>query len=110
MSSKNEILNGFLEQCAALSKEIMPNSGLIYELYQRRMSTGIDEFLSGVPGEYREEARELARQEFDYLTPEEIAEDIRRDRENGMCSHGIERDCCPLGCGDLDDDYSHWDE
>jgi hypothetical protein len=103
MSSKEEILNGFTEQCAALAKEVMPNSGLIYELYQRRMSTGIDVFLRDVPAVYQDDARQLAREEFDYQTPEEIAEEIRRDREYGLCSHGVDRDCCPLGCGDLDD-------
>ncbi|EBX4916122.1 CcgAII protein [Escherichia coli] len=103
MSGKSEILNEFREQCAALSKETMPNSGLIYELYQRRLSDRIDYFLNDVPSEHREDALKLAREEFDYLTPEEIAEEIQRDRENGMCSHGIERDCCPLGCGDWDE-------
>ncbi|EPR4378957.1 CcgAII protein, partial [Escherichia coli] len=32
-----------------------------------------------------------------------IADEIRRDAEKGYCCHGFDRDCCPLGCGDLDD-------
>ncbi len=27
--------------------------------------------------------------------------EIRRDSERGYCCHGFDRDCCPLGCGDL---------
>lgn len=102
MSNKDEVLSVFVEQCGVLSDEIMPQCGSVYELYQRRLSTGIDALLQTIPAEYREEARELARDEFDYLTAEEIAEEIRRDSEHGICSHGIDRNCCPLGCGDLD--------
>ncbi|EKO9233476.1 hypothetical protein P1O32_003266, partial [Escherichia coli] len=54
----------------------------------------------GNPGRFME----LAREEFDYLSAEEIAEEIRRDSERGYCCHGFERNCCPLGCGDLGDD------
>ncbi|EAB3384551.1 cobalamin biosynthesis protein CbiX [Salmonella enterica] len=56
-----------------------------------------------MPSGPREELIAVARREFDYLTQDEIAEEIRQDRENDYCSHGIERNCCPLGCGDLDD-------
>lgn len=102
MASKDAILSVFVNQCSELSDEIMPQCGSVYELYQRRLSTGIDALLNTIPAEYREEAQELAREEFDYLTAKEIAEEVRRDSELGICSHGIDRNCCPLGCGDVE--------
>lgn len=87
-----------------LSEELMHRCGLVYELYQRRLSAAIDNFVSTLPTEQHLLVLELAREEFDYLSAEEIAEEIRRDAERGYCCHGFDRNCCPLGCGDLDDD------
>ena len=87
-----------------LSEELMPRCGLVYELYQRRLSAAIDNFVATLPTEQHLLVLELARVEFDYLSAEEIAEEIRRDSERGYCCHGFERNCCPLGCGDLGDD------
>ncbi|MBL9514120.1 protein CcgAII (plasmid) [Klebsiella pneumoniae] len=98
-----QTLEDFRRQCESFAREQQPRCGLIYELYQRRLSAVIDGYLAGVPAEYREELIAVARREFDYLTQDEIAEEIRQDRENDYCSHGIECNCCPLGCGDLDD-------
>lgn len=103
MSSKKIFFDSFRDQCTAISKELMPNSGLIYELYQRRLSAGIDRLLRDIPVEFQDDAKAMAREEFDYMTAEEIADEIRQDRDNGICCHGIDRDCCPMGCGDLDD-------
>lgn len=75
---------------------------LFFELYQRRLSAAIDNFVAGLPEEQQTLAFELARQEFDYRSAEEITDEIRRDTENGYCCHGLDRNCCPLGCGDLD--------
>ena len=94
----------FLSELDVLSKESMPGCGLVFELYQRRLSAAIDKVVAGLPEEQHAQAFELARQEFDYLSAEEIAEEIRRDSERGYCCHGFERNCCPLGCGDLGDD------
>lgn len=80
-----------------LSEELMPRCGLVYELYQRRLSAAIDNFVATLPTEQHLLVLELAREEFDYLSAEEIAEEIRRDSERGYCCHGFERNCCPLG-------------
>ncbi|HHN6585539.1 TPA: cobalamin biosynthesis protein CbiX [Escherichia coli] len=87
-----------------LSEELMQRCGLVYELYQRRLSAAIDNFVATLPTEQHLLVLELAREEFDYLSAEEIAEEIRRDSERGYCCHGFDRNCCPLGCGDLDND------
>ncbi|EKO6116475.1 CcgAII protein [Klebsiella pneumoniae] len=91
----------FRSELDVLSKKTMPGCGLVYELYQRRLSAAIDNLVATLPAEQHAQAFELARQEFDYLSAEDIAEEIRRDSENGYCSHGLDRNCCPLGCGDL---------
>ncbi len=98
-----QITEDFRRQCERFASEQQPRCGLIYELYQRRLSADIDGYLAGVPAAYQDELIAVARREFDYLTQDEIADEIRQDRENGYCSHGIDRNCCPLGCGDLDD-------
>lgn len=98
-----QITEDFRRQCERFASEQQPRCGLIYELYQRRLSADIDGYLAGVPAAFQDELIAVARREFDYLTQEEIADEIRQDRENGYCSHGIDRNCCPLGCGDLDD-------
>ncbi len=68
-----------------LSEELMPRCGLVYELYQRRLSAAIDNFVATLPTEQHLLVLELAREEFDYLSAEEIAEEIRRDSERGYC-------------------------
>ncbi|MDD0645552.1 cobalamin biosynthesis protein CbiX, partial [Shigella sonnei] len=62
-----------------LSEELMPRCGLVYELYQRRLSAAIDNFGATLPTEQHLLVLELAREEFDYLSAEGIAEEIRRD-------------------------------
>ena len=56
-----------------LSEELMPRCGLVYELYQRRLSAAIDYFVATLPTEQHLLVLELAREEFDYLSAEEIA-------------------------------------
>ncbi|EMM4514139.1 CcgAII protein [Salmonella enterica] len=95
--------NEFRAQYETLSSEAYAGCGLIYELAQRRLSAAIDGYIATLPPEFRGTAIELARREYGYMSPEEIQEEIERDREDGYCSHGIDRNCCNLGCGDLDD-------
>lgn len=73
-----QTLEDFRRQCESFAREQQPRCGLIYELYQRRLSAVIDGYLAGVPAEYREELIAVARREFDYLTQDEIAEEIGR--------------------------------
>ncbi|MFP1771077.1 CcgAII protein [Lonsdalea quercina] len=93
----------FFFQIDVLTKDITPVPGLPFELYQRRVSAAIGSYIATLPAEHHDQAIELAREEFDYQSEEEISEEIRHDKENGICSHGFDHDCCPLGCGDLDD-------
>lgn len=92
----------FRAHVGTLAEKANTGCGLIYELYQRRLSASIDAHVAMLPAEHREPAIELAREEFDYLTADEIEAEIARDHEQGICCHGIDRDCCPVGCGDLE--------
>jgi hypothetical protein len=76
--------------------------GCIYEVYQRGLSGAIDSYIATLPAAHKQEAIALARHKYDYLTAEEIAEEISRDQEAGLCCHGLDPHCCPCGCGDLD--------
>ena len=72
--------------------------GLVYEIYVENFSAMLDSKFP--PGHLqREEAIALA--EGDYCTPEEIAVSRQEAAELGLCSHGLDPDCCPCGCGDL---------
>ncbi|ERO94086.1 hypothetical protein L454_05304 [Escherichia coli BIDMC 19C] len=56
-----QTLEDFRRQCESFAREQQPRCGLIYELYQRRLSAVIDGYLAGVPAEYREELIAVAR-------------------------------------------------
>jgi hypothetical protein len=47
-------------------------------------------------------AYEYARDEYDYLTPEQIAEDNEKNKDDGICSHGLDWLTCPCGCFETD--------
>lgn len=79
----------FRSELDLLSKRIMPGCGLVFELYQRRLSAAIDEFIARLPKEQHAQAFELARQEFDYLSAEEIADEIRRDAEKAIVATAL---------------------
>lgn len=84
-----------------IAAEANRGCGLSYDLFVDMFSAAVDAAFP--PGEpLHEQARVLAR-ERGYATPEERAQTQDELAEMGYCSHGIERDCCPAGCGDLDD-------
>ncbi|WP_253926796.1 CcgAII protein [Dickeya dadantii] len=99
----------FLDDIEASSKIVNRNCGLSYELFQRRLSAEIDNKIQKLPTEYQDQAIELAREHFDYISKDEIEEEIRNDMENGICCHGIDKNCCPSGCGEYDDDEIYHD-
>lgn len=92
----------FRNLCTNISKEVMPGCGLIYELYQQRFSSQIDSIIETLPASEQLIARELAREEFDYISSNEIEEQMLSNKVNGLCSHGLDPNCCPCGCGDID--------
>lgn len=52
--------------------------------------------------EEAENVREVflfAREEYCYLSAAELDAVNEANKEEGVCSHGLDRDCCPAGCG-----------
>ncbi|EFU5352980.1 CcgAII protein [Salmonella enterica] len=96
-----EIINKYRNIFSELSKTEQSRCGCVYEMYQRNLSTAIDGYLSELTQEDKIKVIQLARAEFDYISPEEITEAIRQNQEDGYCSHGLDPNCCPLGCGDI---------
>ncbi|MEX3983842.1 hypothetical protein AB4Y45_33190 [Paraburkholderia sp. EG287A] len=85
-----------LEQLAA---EAHRGCGLSWDLFVDRFSAAVD----GVyPPSAPVRAIALAAKPMGYAAPEERAAAHAQMREQGYCSHGIERDCCPAGCGDIE--------
>lgn len=57
--------------------------------------------LEAFPDPYSAEgstAHDYACEEYDYLTPEQIAEDDAKNNDEGICSHGMDWLTCPRGC------------
>ena len=86
-----------LEQLAAEANRCC---GLSYDLFVDRFSAAVDAaYPPGTPD--RTAALELARP-MGYESPEERAAAHEEMLNDGYCSHGIERNCCPAGCGDFE--------
>ena len=88
-----------LNNCIQEMKETAHRGcGLVYEIYVEDFSAMLDDkFPPGHP--QREEAIALA--EGEYCPLEEVAVSRQEAAEMGLCSHDLDPDCCPCGCGDL---------
>ncbi|UUC96131.1 MULTISPECIES: hypothetical protein [Comamonas] len=101
--------NDWAAKCAALSDAANRGCGLVYETYELRVGASIDLALQQVPELLRARAIEIAT-EHGYTTPVERAVAAQMQRDDGFCSHGLDPDCCPMGCGDIDSGDDEQDE
>lgn len=92
---------GWRERCERWGIESNHGSGLVYELSVEKFSGYVDAGLAQLPEAHRDRAREIAATDFCYLTPQEIEVEREAAMRSGLCTHYLEPDCCPLGCGDL---------
>lgn len=77
--------------------------GLSYNLFVDKFSAAVDrQFPPGSP--LRSAALALAEPQG-YASEDERAQSQADLHPMGYCTHGLDRDCCPAGCGDLDDDF-----
>lgn len=84
-----------------LSKQAHQSCGLSYELYLRRFQSSVDELIEHLPDNEKEAVIALAVK-HDYVS-EQSNEAAQSDDDchddTRYCSHGIDIDCCPAGCG-----------
>lgn len=84
------------DKIRAMFQQANEGCGLSYELFLRQFSGMVDRvFPLGHPD--RESAVKIANAVGGYATQEELDE----DKMDG-CMHGLDPDCCPCGCGDMD--------
>jgi hypothetical protein len=97
---------GIEDKVKSLAATANQGSGLVFEIFVQRFSRMFDaEFPLG--SKDREQALVFANGA--YATPEELAQTQDEYRATGCCAHGLDPDCCPCGCGDLDtpEDIAH---
>lgn len=86
--------------------EAIRGCGLSDVLYSKRYSAAVESLLNRFPPEDHPRLIELARKLGDYADAAEL-----REISQGCCAHGLDPDCCPAGCGDIEDDvedsYAH---
>ncbi len=85
----------------AMAVQANQGCGQVYELFLERFSGMVDSAFP--PGSFdRERAVAIAISVGGYATPEEIAQARIEAAEMGCCSHGLDPNCCPCGCGEYD--------
>ena len=87
--------------CEKMAEQANRSCGLVYEIFARDFSRAVNQAIFSVPEAHRPDAIEIAKQ-LGWATDEELAESLRQMDEAGCCAHGIDPDCCPMGCGDIE--------
>lgn len=87
------------KQLADLANEAQRGCGLSYDLYVQKFSKSVEVLIRDLPEGKRQIAIAEAT-EYGYATADELQVAERELEEMGFCHHGIDPECCPLGCGD----------
>lgn len=87
--------------CKALRHKAVMNCGGMETEYESIFTREIDREVAQLPESRRTEAVVIARKKFGYLTSTEVKHLKQANLAEGLCVHGLDADCCPLGCGDL---------
>lgn len=82
--------------CEEAAADAMRGTGLVYELYQQKLNGLIRARVTGIDPSLQAQALKLASEEFGYSEFDEEPGD-------GYCMHFLEPQCCPVGCGDLEE-------
>ncbi|MGP3790507.1 hypothetical protein [Pseudomonas sp. B392_1p] len=86
--------------CNAAATQASAGCGSSHDHYVNLFSSAIDAQIDQLPEHQRAQALEIAKEEWDYATPAERQETRDWNTDNGYCSHGLDPDCCPAGCGE----------
>ncbi|MCU9958533.1 hypothetical protein OEJ37_34810 [Burkholderia sp. BKH01] len=89
------------QACETMAEQANNSCGLGYEIYERSFSGAVNQALNSLPEAHRPEAIEIAKR-LGWATAGELAQSQRLMDEAGCCAHGIDPDCCPMGCGDIE--------
>lgn len=96
--------------CAAASSEAASGCGLSDVLWSQRATSAMDSVLALVDPTFVEQARKIAAY-HGWMDDTEVKAMNKMISKEGLCSHGLDPDCCPSGCGDLDDgDETVWSD
>ncbi|WP_313569330.1 hypothetical protein [Comamonas terrigena] len=87
--------------CEKMADQANRSCGLVYEMFERDFSCAVNHAHHSLPEAHRPEAIEIAKR-FGWASEEELAATQRLMDEAGCCNHGIDRNCCPMGCGDIE--------
>lgn len=103
--ASTEIAQDLKQDIKKLADDANDRCGQSYETYVKFFSSLVEyDFPIGSP--LRDEALAIART-YDYASPEELQRDADLNAEFGHCSHGLDPNCCPCGCGDFDDNTDY---
>ncbi|WP_286984087.1 hypothetical protein [Haliea sp.] len=86
--------------CDEMGEKALKGCGLSHDHMVTLFSESVDKAISDFPLQHQALAILIARGEG-YLSISERKEQQDWLADNGYCSHGIERDACPSGCGDV---------
>ena len=90
-----------VQNIETMATQAIQGCGLSHDLFLERFSGMVDSAYP-VGSVERDEAVKTAMAIGGYATPEELEQSRDEMAEMGYCCHGLDPDCCPCGCGDLD--------
>ena len=91
---------GWCKRCDEMGNKALKNCGLAHDHMVTLFSESVDEAIVNFPKQHQALAILIARG-YGYLSISEREDQQKWLADNGFCSHGIERDACPAGCGDV---------
>lgn len=84
------------ETCDRKSKEAAVGCGLSDVLWSMNLHAALVDRLRRIPDEHQAKALQIAKHAG-------FQSDPLQDLDDDACSHGLDPNCCPMGCGDLED-------
>ncbi|MTC74203.1 hypothetical protein GKR75_07990 [Providencia sp. wls1919] len=99
MKLKNFNKDSWLAKCEQADKEASKGCGLSDVLYQQRYNQLLDKAIKALPDRHIKKAIKIAKEQgYQTIEEEQNEHDIFFDSD--CCVHGLDRDCCPAGCGE----------
>ncbi|EMA4784753.1 hypothetical protein U3C50_004575 [Providencia rettgeri] len=102
MKLKNFNKDSWIAKCEQVNKEASKGCGLSDVLYQERYNQLLDRAINALPKRHIKKAIKIAEKlGYEPFNPhEEIKNEDEMVFDSWCCAHGLDRDCCPMGCGE----------